>query len=75
MGQVVADISKDHSANNFSAKLHSEDKSTIVFHNARNYTTRNHKDTNLEQHKYVNLKLIAIVKLRGTLQKIWRLKM
>ena len=29
----------------------------------------NHKDTNLEQHKCANLKLIAIVKLRGTLQK------
>jgi len=29
----------------------------------------NHKDTNLEQHKCANLKLIAVVKLRGTLQK------
>jgi hypothetical protein len=29
----------------------------------------NHKDTNLEQHKCANLKLIATVKLRGTLQK------
>ena len=38
MGQVVADISKDHSAIIFSAKLHSEHKSTTVFHNARNYT-------------------------------------
>jgi len=28
-----------------------------------------HKDTNLEQHKCVNLKLIAVVKLRGTLPK------
>ena len=28
-----------------------------------------HKDTNLEQHKCANLKLIATVKLRGTLQK------
>jgi len=28
-----------------------------------------HKDTNLEQHKYANLKLIAVVKLRGILQK------
>jgi len=29
----------------------------------------NHKDTNLEQNKRANLKLIATVKLRGTLQK------
>ena len=29
----------------------------------------NHTDTNLEQHKCVNLKLIATVKIRGTLQK------
>jgi len=29
----------------------------------------NHKDTNLEQHKCANHKLIATVKLRGTLQK------
>ena len=29
----------------------------------------NHRDTNLKQHKCVNLKLIATVKLRGTLQK------
>ena len=28
-----------------------------------------HKDRNLEQHKWANLKLIAVVKLRGTLQK------
>jgi hypothetical protein len=35
---------------------------------------QNHKDTNLEQHKCANLKLIATVKLRGTLQKLMKIE-
>ena len=68
MGQVVADISTDHSANIFRVKLHCEDKSTTVFQNARNYiASQPHKDMNLEQHLCENSNFIASMKLRDAL--------
>jgi len=68
MGQAVADISKDHSAIILSSSVPNITLNTKAIQSFTTPGTTQHHN-HKKQHKCAKLKLIAVVKLRGTLQE------